>query len=91
MQPKAGEAPGQLYNLDADPHEDNNLYASHPEKVKELSEMLEKIKSTRGRVTMAGPRPGKIFNVVSFGAKGDGKTLNTAAIQATIDAAAAAG
>lgn len=88
VQPKAGEAPGQLYNLDADPHEDNNLYASHPEKVKELSEMLEKIKSSKERVTTAGAHPGKPLNIVSFGAKGDGKTLNTAAIQAAIDAAA---
>lgn len=34
---------------------------------------------------------GKIFNVLEFGAAGDGKTNDAAAIQKTIDAAAAAG
>ena len=44
--PKAGEPAGQLYNLDTDIHEDHNLYDQYPEKVKELTELLEKIKST---------------------------------------------
>ncbi len=35
--------------------------------------------------------PTNTFNVTRFGAVGDGKTLNTAAIQKTIDAASAAG
>lgn len=33
---------GQLYNLETDPAERNNLYASHPDKVKELSELLKR-------------------------------------------------
>jgi arylsulfatase A-like enzyme len=45
INPKPGEPVGQLYNLDNDIHEDHNLYAQYPEKVKELTELLEKIKS----------------------------------------------
>jgi len=45
--PKAGEPIGQLYNLDSDIHEDNNLYQQYPEKVKELTELLEKIKNLK--------------------------------------------
>ncbi len=44
--PKPGEAIGQLYNLDTDVHEDHNVYSQYPEKVKELTDLLEKIKST---------------------------------------------
>jgi len=35
-------APGQLYNLDSDPGETNNLYFRHPEIVKELKAQLDK-------------------------------------------------
>ena len=46
IKPKPGEPIGQLYNLDEDIHEDNNVYDKYPEKVKELTELLEKIKQT---------------------------------------------
>jgi arylsulfatase A len=44
VQPKPGEAIGQLYNLETDIHEDHNLYDQYPEKVKELTDLLEQIK-----------------------------------------------
>uniref|UniRef100_UPI003216C433 sulfatase-like hydrolase/transferase n=1 Tax=uncultured Draconibacterium sp. TaxID=1573823 RepID=UPI003216C433 len=39
------DTPGQLYNLKNDPGEKENLYASYPEKVEELTKDLEKIKN----------------------------------------------
>ncbi|MCW3091685.1 MAG: sulfatase [Ferruginibacter sp.] len=45
IEPAMGQPAGQLYNLETDIHEDNNLYSQHPEKVKELTELLEKIKA----------------------------------------------
>ncbi len=47
IKPQAGEATGQLYNLTTDIHEDNNLYQQYPEKVKELSALLEIIKNQK--------------------------------------------
>jgi hypothetical protein len=44
---KPGEAIGQLYNLEEDIHEDNNLYQQYPEKVKELSALLATIKKQK--------------------------------------------
>ena len=41
---KAPDAPGQLYNLDSDPGETNNLYFENPEIVKELKALLEQTK-----------------------------------------------
>ena len=38
------EYEGQLYNLEDDPKEQNNLYGEHPDKVMELTGLLEKIK-----------------------------------------------
>lgn len=42
IEPGPGEPAGELYNLAGDPHEDRNLYQQHPEKVEELSALLEK-------------------------------------------------
>ena len=40
----APDAPGQLYNLEADPGETSNLYFQHPEIVRELKLLLEQSK-----------------------------------------------
>lgn len=50
INPKPGEAIGQLYNLVQDPHEDKNLYDQNPEKVKALTEMLNQIRNASTRV-----------------------------------------
>ena len=42
------DAPGQLYDLDADPGERENLYSKHPEKVTAMKAKLEELKQ-RGR------------------------------------------
>lgn len=39
-EPQEGEAMGQLYDMEADPSESNNLYDAHPEIVAELSARL---------------------------------------------------
>jgi arylsulfatase A len=47
---KPGEPIGQLYHLTEDIHEDHNLYAEHPEKVRELMDLLKKIqKAPKGQ------------------------------------------
>jgi arylsulfatase A-like enzyme len=51
IKPKPGEPIGQLYNLATDIHEDNNLYNQNPEKVKELSDLLNKIMAAKKRPT----------------------------------------
>lgn len=43
---KAPDAPGQLYNLDDDPGEANNLYLTEEAKRKELQALLAKLKSS---------------------------------------------
>ena len=49
---KAKDAPeGQLYNLKEDPREENNLWESHPEIVKELQELLKKYLTENRSVT----------------------------------------
>ena len=42
----APDAPGQLYNLDTDPGETDNLYFKHPEVAKELKSQLEQYKES---------------------------------------------
>ncbi|MFZ9746523.1 MAG: sulfatase family protein [Opitutaceae bacterium] len=42
----APDAPGQLYNLDADPGETRNLHAERPEIVRELKALLEESKAS---------------------------------------------
>jgi arylsulfatase A-like enzyme len=39
----APDAPGQLYDLELDPGETNNLYLKHPEVVKELKGLLKRL------------------------------------------------
>ena len=41
---RPGEPPGQLYNLETDPKEIQNLYTQHPEIVERLQAMLERAK-----------------------------------------------
>lgn len=59
--PQGGEA--QLYKLNADPGEENNLATTHPEKVKELSALLDKwyVPEQRkvGKVTDRAPKAKK--------------------------------
>jgi arylsulfatase A len=43
---KAPDAPGQLYNLESDPGETNNLYFKNPEIVRELKGKLEEFKKS---------------------------------------------
>ncbi|MFN4000265.1 sulfatase family protein [Algoriphagus sp.] len=42
--PQSGGPTGQLYRIDSDPEEQENLFLSYPEKVVELSELLKKIR-----------------------------------------------
>ena len=44
VKPKQGEPQGQLYDLDKDPAEKNNLWAQHPPIVQRLTDLLEKYK-----------------------------------------------
>lgn len=44
VKPVPGGPLGQLYDLSKDIHEDHNLYEQYPEKVKELTDLLMKIK-----------------------------------------------
>jgi arylsulfatase A-like enzyme len=45
LEPKPGEAAGQLYNLHTDPRETRNVYKDHPEIVARLTARLEKIRA----------------------------------------------
>ena len=65
--------PGQLYDLSNDPQENNDLFATHPEKVKELRSLLinyiEKGKSTPGenQDNDAYPKEWKQYNYLKEG------------------------
>ncbi|GAB4149913.1 MAG: sulfatase-like hydrolase/transferase [Planctomycetaceae bacterium] len=48
IKPKPGEPDGQLYNLERDPSETDNVYLKHPEVVEELSALLKRYQ-TSGR------------------------------------------
>ena len=50
----APDAPGQLYNLKDDPGERTNLYFEHPEKVKEMKELLDQSLAS-GRSSLEAP------------------------------------
>jgi arylsulfatase A len=41
--PKPGAPPGQLYDLEKDPHQTTNVYSEHPEIVERLSALLREI------------------------------------------------
>lgn len=51
IKPEAGGPTGQLYNLEDDLHEDRNLYAKYPEKVKELTALLTRIMNAKKKIT----------------------------------------
>ena len=52
-EPKAGEPPYELYNIEVDPGETNNVYTAHPEIVEKLknriTEIISKGRSTPGK------------------------------------------
>jgi arylsulfatase A len=52
VQPAAGEPAGQLYDLEADVAETNNLYAQNPEKVKELADLLKEIRQSKSKMVL---------------------------------------
>ena len=54
----APDAPGQLYNLESDPGETENLYFKHPEIVRELKALLERSKHSGGRAASLPTKPG---------------------------------
>lgn len=45
VDPVKGGPKGQLYNLENDPLESNNLYLQNPQKVKELKDLLDRLKA----------------------------------------------
>ncbi|HEX3729007.1 MAG TPA: hypothetical protein VHV47_04340, partial [Opitutaceae bacterium] len=47
--------------------------------------------AVRAQAPSAAPNPGRLYDIRAFGATGDGKTLDTGAINRAIAAAAAAG
>ena len=45
LKPRHGEPKGQLYNLEDDPAETNNLWSQHPDIVNRLNALLEKYRT----------------------------------------------
>lgn len=50
IKPTVGKPEGQLYNLSADVAETSDVYAQYPEKVKELTALLEQIKQSKVKI-----------------------------------------
>jgi arylsulfatase A len=46
--PNPGEPQGQLYHLQSDPSETKNVWQHHPEVVRELSELLDRVQAMGG-------------------------------------------
>lgn len=65
---KAPDAPGQLYNLEVDPGETNNLYFENEPKRKELQELLKELK-TSGRSAPKIRKPIGMENIKSISAQ----------------------
>jgi arylsulfatase A len=52
VQAVAGGPAGQLYDLEADVAETNNLYTQYPEKVKELADLLMEIRQSKSKLLL---------------------------------------
>ncbi len=66
--PKPGDPPAQLYDVVADPGEQNNLYTKHPEIVHALWLTLEKIKSEEGYKPVKLEQPDKALTMEELNA-----------------------
>ena len=66
--PKPGDPPAQLYDVVADPGEQNNLYTKHPEIVHALWLTLRKIKSEEGYKPVKLEQPGKALTMEELNA-----------------------
>ncbi|MCA9196942.1 MAG: sulfatase-like hydrolase/transferase [Planctomycetales bacterium] len=54
----AADAPGQLYNLEADPGETNNLYFAEPDRRQQMQELLKQLtEPSSGRTAPRGRKP----------------------------------